>query len=92
MANDFDLLPLYDPILKNKQDILSDVWVGSLATMMDTLISYLGQFGFKLPNLTTTQRDEIQSPENGQLIYNITVDAPQFYQNSTTSWRTISFT
>lgn len=92
MSNDFDLLPLYDPILKNRQDTLSDVWVGSLATFMDTLISYIGQFGFKLPNLTSDQRDEIQSPENGQLIYNTTVDAPQFYQISTSSWRTISFT
>lgn len=92
MANDFDLLPLYDPILRNKNDILSDVWIGSLATLIDTLISYISQYGFKLPNLTTLQRDQIQSPTNGQLIYNITSNAPQFYQSSTNSWRTISFT
>jgi hypothetical protein len=92
MSVDFDLFPLYDPIIKNKQDLLSDIWVGSLSTMMDTLISYIGQYGFKLPNLTTTQVNQIQLPVNGQLIYNTTVDAPQFYQSSSSSWRTITFT
>lgn len=92
MATDFDLLPVYDAILKDKSDLLSDVWRDILSRNMDTLISYITQFGFNLPNLTTTQRNEIQSPNNGQLIYNITIDAPQFYQVSSSSWRTISFT
>lgn len=92
MATDFDLLPVYDPILKGKTGIISDVWRDTLSRNMDTLTSYMTQFGFNLPNLTTTQRNQIQSPNNGQLIYNTTVDAPQFYQVSSSSWRTISFT
>ena len=92
MATDFDLLPTYDPILKNKPDLLSDIWRDILSRNMDNLISYITQYGFNLPNLTTTQRNEIQSPNNGQMIYNTTVDAPQFYQVSSSSWRTISFT
>lgn len=92
MSNDFDLLPLYDPILRDKSDLLSDVWIGSLSFLMDNLISYIGQYGFKLPNLTTAQRDQVQIPINGQLIYNTTVDAPQFYQTSSSSWKTIMFT
>lgn len=91
MSTDFDLLPIYDPILKDRNDILSDVWVGAFSRMMETLISFMGQFGFFLPNLTTAQRDEIQQPINGQLIYNTTVDAPQFYQSSSSSWRTVLF-
>jgi len=92
MSVDFDLLPVYDPILRNRPDLLSDVWRDILSTNMDTLISYVGQFGFKLPNLTTIQINQIQFPTNGQLLYNTTVDAPQFYQSSSSSWRTITFT
>lgn len=91
MATDFDLLPFYDPILKNRPDLISDIWMGAFSRMNDTLVSFMGQFGFFIPNLTTSQRDEIQDPVNGQLIYNTTDDAPQFYQSSSSSWRTILF-
>jgi hypothetical protein len=83
---------LYDPVLKDRPELLSDVWIGSLSVMIDTLIGYIGQYGFKLPNLTQEQINQIQFPINGQLIYNTTVDAPQFYQISSSSWRTITFT
>ena len=94
MSVDFDLLPVYDPILRNKSDLMSDVWVGSLSTLMDTLISYIGQSGFKTPNLTTEQRDEIKSPLLGQLIYNTSTNELEVWQIKAgiSLWRAITTT
>lgn len=92
MANDFDQFPLYDNLVKRGSSSMSDVWVDSMATFYQNLIGYLSQFGIFLPLVTTAQRDTIDSPANGQTIYNTTVDAPQFWQSSTNSWRTITFT
>lgn len=92
MALDFDNFPVYDPVTKIRPDLLSDIWADALATFIQTLSGYLTQYGILPPNLTTAQRDEIQAPQNGQWIYNVTVDAPQFWQESTMSWRTVTFT
>lgn len=92
MSNQIDQFTYYDPVLKGKNDKMSDVWIAALSSFIDTLNGYITPFGILPPNLTTAQRNTIQSPVNGQLIYNTTVDAPQFYQVSSTSWRTISFT
>jgi hypothetical protein len=86
MANDFDLPPLYDEVTKLKPDYLSDVWVSWFSTFLDDLKSYISQFGLIPPTLTTTQRNSIQSPQNGQTIYNITEDSAQYYQVSSGSW------
>ena len=87
-----DQLAYYDPLITGKPDLMSSAWIASLSYLIDTLNGYITPFGFVMPNLSQTQINSIQSPANGQLIYNITADAPQFYQLSTTSWRTISFT
>ena len=86
MANDFDLPPLYDELTKLKPDYLSDVWVSWWSTFLDDLKSYISQYGLLPPNLTTAQRDTIQSPQNGQTIYNITIDSLQYYKVSTATW------
>lgn len=83
MANEFDQFPLYDPIIKPGTNKLSDVWVGSLSTFFENLIGYLGQYGMLMPNVTTAQRDQIQSPRNGQLIYNTTLNSAQYFKNGT---------
>ena len=92
MPNDIDIPPLYDPLTREDKDHLNDIWLDWFATFYQTLISYFSQFGFFLPELTTAQRDSIQNPQNGQLIYNTTLDAPQFFQASSQSWYTIMFT
>lgn len=71
MARDFDNFPTYDPLVKNGV-YLSDVWGDLMATFVETLNDYLSQYGIFVPKLTTTQRDNIQSPVDGQLIYNTT--------------------
>lgn len=91
MAQSFDELPLYDKIV-DKNNNLSPVWQNSLATHYQTLISFLTESGIVMPNLAEETRKKLNSPQNGQLIYNTTADAPQFYQASSKSWRTISFT
>jgi len=92
MANTIDQLNYYDPLITGKPDKMSQDWIASFSSHIDTLNGYLTQFGILIPLLTSAQRNSIQSPVNGQLIYNTTVDAPQFWQTSSTSWRTISFT
>ena len=88
----FDQPRVYDPILNKDSGTFSDVWVSYWASFYDTIISYLSEFGIFLPQLTQTEINSLQGLVNGQLIYNLTVDAPQFWQDSTSSWRTITFT
>lgn len=94
MSTSFDLLPIYDPILKNRPDILSDIWAGSLSTLMDTLISFLGETGVFIPNLSTEDRDKISSPQLGQLIYNTDDDTLEVWQIKAgiAAWRAIDTT
>ena len=90
MANDIDLPPINDAVTKLKIDYLSDVWRDFLATFFDTLVTYLSQYGIFVPQITTAQRDSIQSPTEGQMIYNTSIPAPQIWQNG--AWKTFTTT
>lgn len=90
MANDFDQFPTYDPITRLKQDYLSDSWSDFMATFFQTLIGYLTQFGIFVPQVTTAQRDSLQNPQEGQMIYNTSLLAPQIWQNG--AWKTFTTT
>jgi hypothetical protein len=68
MARDLDDFPTYDPIIKD-QIYLSNIWSDFMATFIQSLRGYLSQNGFFVPILTLAQRDEIQTPQEGQLIY-----------------------
>jgi hypothetical protein len=68
MARDFDNFPTYDPIIKNEV-YLSNVWSDFMATFVETLNDYLTARGAFIPRLTLEQRDEIQDPQEGQMIY-----------------------
>lgn len=70
MAIDIDLPPINDPITKKTDDLWSDLWRDYISTLIDTLITYLSQYGMLIPNVTTAQRDSIQAPVEGQMIYN----------------------
>lgn len=78
MSADFDQFPVYSDITKKKSSSLSDVWMSSLATFYQTLVGYLTSRGIFLPPLTTAQRDQLQSPQNGQMIYNTTLGSAQY--------------
>ena len=80
MALDLDNLPTFDKLIKPGTNHMSDVWTNSLATMVQTLQGFLSQNGVFLPVLTTAQRDQIDSPINGQMIYNSTTDKAQVRQ------------
>lgn len=80
MANDFDQFPVYDPLIKRGTDKMSDVWRDFIATFYMNLIGYLTQNGVLLPQLTTDQRNAIQSPQNGQMIYNTTIGSAQYFK------------
>lgn len=85
MATDIDLPPLYDPLVKEKGGKLywADMQRDWMATFVQTLISYLTSGGIILPQLTTAQRDALQSPRKGQMIYNTTIDSAQYFKAGT---------
>lgn len=68
MARDFDNFPTYDPLVKNEV-YLSNVWADFMATFVESLREYLTQYGDFIPRLTVAQRNSIQSPQEGQMIY-----------------------
>jgi len=68
MARDFDNFPTYDPVIKD-QVYLSNVWSDFMATFVESLREYLSARGAFIPNITLEQRDAIQNPQEGQLIY-----------------------
>ena len=67
MANDLDIPPLYDQLIKDNKKI-SDVWMDWFSGNYENMVGYLSQNGMFVPRLTTTERDAIQTPVNGQLI------------------------
>lgn len=77
MAQDLDEFPLDDPLVK-KNGFISDSWRAVMSAFYMNLIGYLSQNGVFLPQLTTAQRDQILSPQNGQMIYNTTLDTAQY--------------
>jgi hypothetical protein len=81
MANNIDQLNYYDPLIKGKQDKMSEVWIANMSAFIQTLQGYLTQFGILVPQLTTSQRNSIQSPVNGQIIYNTTLNKFQGWEN-----------
>lgn len=94
MATDFDDPPVYDALTKNDNDYMSDGWVIWISTFFQTLSSYLSQYGMFVPNLKTTDRNTIQSPQLGQLIYNTTTNTLQVWQikAGVAAWRDITTT
>jgi hypothetical protein len=81
MANNIDQLNYYDPLIKGKNEKMSDVWISNLSAFIQTLQGYLTQFGILVPRLTTVQRNSIQSPIDGQIIYNTTLNKFQGREN-----------
>jgi hypothetical protein len=87
MPNDIDGPPVYDPLTRD-HDYLSDIWMTWFTTFIGTVTDYLSQNGIFIPQLTTTQRDALQSPVDGQIIYNSTV--PSFQVRLNGAWKTIT--
>ena len=69
MARDLDNFPTYDPVIKAGTLNLSNVWADFMATFVETLVGYLSAGGIFVPRLTLAQRNLIQNPEEGQMIY-----------------------
>lgn len=74
MANSIDQLNYYDDLVAKGSRKMSQEWISQMSSLMDVLNGYLTPFGMLVPQLTTAQRDSIQSPVNGQLIYNTTTN------------------
>lgn len=75
MARDFDNFPTYDPVIKN--DIyLSNIWSDFMATFVLSLQGYLSSGGIFVPRITLAQRNAIQNPQEGQMIYVTDANTP----------------
>lgn len=75
MARDLDNFPTYDPVIKDAV-YLSNIWSDFLATFIESLREYLSQRGMFIPVLTLAQRNEIQAPQEGQMIYVSNANTP----------------
>ncbi len=73
MANSIDQLNYYDPLVREDSLKMSDEWISQMSSFIDVLVGYLQPYGILVPQVTTAQRDEIQSPVEGQMIYNTDV-------------------
>lgn len=81
MAQDFNQFPIYDPLVKGSSAKMGDTWISAMTSFIQTLIEYLSQFGIFVPQITTDERNTIQSPVLGQIIYNTTLNKFQGYEN-----------
>lgn len=77
-----DQFPYYDPLVKGKDEKMSEVWIAAFSAFIETMNGYITPFGFLTPQLSTVQRDSIQSPVNGQIIYNTTTNKFQGRENN----------
>jgi hypothetical protein len=75
MARNFDDFPTYDPVTKNGE-YLSSVWADFMATFVESLQEYLSSLGMFVPSLTVAQRNTIQNPVEGQMIYVSNANTP----------------
>lgn len=75
MARDLDHFPTYDPLVKDGV-YLSNVWADFMATFVESLREYLSLHGMFVPILTQDQRDAIQTPVEGQMIYVFNTSLP----------------
>lgn len=83
----FNLPPIRDPITRSGEP-MSDVMQMWLGEFIQNLLSYLTSSGIFIPNVTSTDRDGVISPQNGMIIYNTTIGAPQIYQSG--AWKTFT--
>jgi hypothetical protein len=92
MANSIDQLNYYDPLVKTHSTKMSEEWISQMSSFIDVLNGYLTPFGILTPQVTTEQRDSIQSPVLGQLIYNTSTNELQVYQIKIgiAAWRAIT--
>ena len=71
MARYLDDPPIYDRFVSQDGKHMSSVFQDWMAANFETMIGYLSQYGIFIPIVTTAQRDSIQSPVEGQMIYNV---------------------
>jgi hypothetical protein len=71
MANSIDQFNYYDPLVKKDSQKMSEEWISQMSSFIDVLVDYLQPYGMMIPQVTTAQMNSIQSPVEGQMIYNI---------------------
>lgn len=90
MARDFDFFPTYDPLVKD-QVYLSNVWGDFMATFVESLREYLSAHGAFIPKLTKDQKDSIQNPIEGQMIYVSDANSPDLPRTAELQiWQVVS--
>ncbi|CAB4128644.1 hypothetical protein UFOVP100_52 [uncultured Caudovirales phage] len=75
MARDFDNFPTYDPVIKDEV-YLSNIWSDFMETFVASLQGYLSSRGAFVPSITLAQRNAIQVPQEGQMIYVSNANTP----------------
>ena len=74
----------------DKNGYLTPVWLQWHNTQKPVLEATVSQYRLSLPNVTTEERDKIPNTQNGDKIYNKTLDKEQVYEAG--SWKTVTTT
>ena len=83
MTVNIDSPPINDPITKVRgdgQNIWSDIWMGYMSFLIQTLTEYLTASGVLMPHLTTAQVLLLTGVVDGQMFYNTTLNKFQGYE------------
>lgn len=70
----------------NFSDLIAGLSDGTKDLTVSTVTQSSTSHGTLPPRLTTTQRDAVSSPAEGETIYNTTDDLPQVYDGTSASW------
>lgn len=79
MSN-FDQFPINDQIVQ-KSGNLSNIWYLAFSTLYNNLVSYLTSNGILIPDLSTIDILSINSPQNGQIVYDNLTNQWKGYSN-----------
>lgn len=90
MSRDFDDFPIYDPVIKD-DNYLSNIWSDFIASFVESLQEYLSSAGVLVPVLTLAQRNLIQTPQEGQMIYVSNANSPSLPRSAQLQiWQVVS--
>jgi len=79
-------IPLEEPLV-DQNGYITEPWKDWLVQFSDILSDQISQLGFFLPILSTDRRDKIESPKDGQIIFNSTTNRIQVWYSGT--WNNI---
>lgn len=84
-------LPIHEPIV-DKNGYITGSWRQILPQLANFISEHVSQLGHFTPNITTSERNQIQSPKNGTVVEDTDLDSTLIYKASSGTWKTFTVT